>query len=407
MNEPFNNESSDDMPGGLLDRAIESIQAQAIPAGPPPKLVADTLSALDELKQFSPAVLPFFTRSRMMRFTTTAAALVFTASLATLLILAAKSPSAAFGQAIKQVRDARSMTYTQRMVVEGKDKPIVTKSFIAEDGRKRTEQPGAGPITTIFDTNGFTRLVLIEPTKTALVSPARDQRAINAGQMFLEWLEALRKLGDSPDKELGQKDLDGRRVAGFVATKGSFEFTIWVDSATGELVSIEHDSLVNGKEAHITMTDFRFNERLDESLFSFEAPAGYKVRQPSEKSTVRDVPTPGETNVVEALRGYTERDGGKFPASLTDWGSWAVLFSKAARGPEVDPETKRVMEHLGAVLPFLVSLPKDDYAYLGSGKTVEDKDAIVFWYKNPEGTYRAIYGDLSVQDIAEEKLPKK
>ena len=224
--------------------------------------------------------------------------------------------------------------------MEGKDELITTRNFIAEDGRKRTEQPSAGGITTIFDTNGFIRLVLIVPTKTALVSKAREEHAINAGQMFLEWLQALKKLGDKPDKELGQKQLDGKRVTGFVATQGERTFTMWVDSATGELVSIEYDSPVNDKPAHITMTDFRFNERLDESLFSFDVPAGYKVHQPSgvpSNRAVRDAIPGGETSVIEALRGYTKRDGGKFPPSLTDWGPWAVLFSKDVKGGALDP----------------------------------------------------------------------
>ena len=78
MNEPANDKLDDD----VLERAVASIQTNTVPAGPPPKLVADTLSALDQLKQSSPDVLPIFTRNRMMRFTTTAAALAFTASIA-------------------------------------------------------------------------------------------------------------------------------------------------------------------------------------------------------------------------------------------------------------------------------------------------------------------------------------
>jgi hypothetical protein len=52
-------------------------------------------------------------------------------------------------------------------------------------------------------------------------------------------------------------------------------------------------------------------------------------------------------------------------------------------------------------------MPKDGYAYLGKGRTVDQKDAIVIWYKWPDGTYRAIYGDLSAKDIKAENLPKK
>ena len=42
-------------------------------------------------------------------------------------------------------------------------------------------------------------------------------------------------------------------------------------------VRIEYDSQVNGAAAHITMKDFQFEQTLDESLFSFDVPAGYEV----------------------------------------------------------------------------------------------------------------------------------
>jgi outer membrane lipoprotein-sorting protein len=406
MNEQSRDRSENEMSEELLEQALASIQRQAAPAGPPPRLVADTLAALQDFERPLPRFLPFVFRTKIMKFTATAAALLLTASIAILLIPAMKSPSSAFGQVIKQVRAARSMSYTQLIKVDGNEQLITTKNFIAEDGRRRTEQPGAGGLTTIFDTNGFIRLTLIEPTKTALVREAREERAVNAGQMFLEWLQALKKLGDKPDKELGQKELDGRRVTGFIATQGNFTFTMWVDSATGELVRIEHDLPVNDNSAHITMTDFRFNESLDESLFSFAVPAGYKVHQSTGAPSLRDVTIDGETNVIEALRGYAKRDAGKFPPSLTDWGPWAVLFSKDNQGGTPDPEATRVMGHLGAMLPFLTPMPKEDYAYLGKGKSVDDKDAIIFWYRKPDDTIRAIYGDLSVKDIAAEELPK-
>lgn len=407
MREQSTDESENEMSDALLQQAIASIQKQEVPAGPSPQLVAATLATLHISEQSLTRSFPFVVRARTIKLTATAAALLLTASMATLLILAMKSPSSAFGQVIKQVREARSMSYTQLMKLDGRAQLITTSNFIAEDGRRRTEQPGAGGVTTIFDTNGFIRLVLIEATKTALVYEAREERGINAGHMFLDWLQTLRKLGEMPDKELGQKELDGKRVSGFVATQGNSTFTMWVDSATGELVRIEYDSPVNDMPTHITMTDFRFNERLDESLFGFAVPAGYRVRQLTSAPSVRDAIPGGETSVIESLRGYTKRVAGKFPPSLTDWGAWAVLFSKDIGDGVLDPEAARVMGHVGAVLPFLLSMPKNDYAYLGEGKTVDDKDAIVFWYRKPDGTYRAIYGDFSVKDIAVEQLPKK
>ena len=63
------------------------------------------------------------------------------------------------------------------------------------------------------------------------------------------------------------------------------------------------------------------------------------------------------------------------------------------------------MAHLGSTLPFLMTLSKDDYQYLGAGKTLDDKRCIVFWYRKEDATLRAIYNDLSVADVQEKDLP--
>ena len=44
-----------------------------------------------------------------------------------------------FSLALKQVREARSMSYTQTATSEGQQRPVITKEFIAEDGRRRSE----------------------------------------------------------------------------------------------------------------------------------------------------------------------------------------------------------------------------------------------------------------------------
>jgi hypothetical protein len=60
---------------------------------------------------------------------------------------------------------------------------------------------------------------------------------------------------------------------------------------------------------------------------------------------------------------------------------------------------------LGKGMLFHMSLK--DRHYAGSGVKVGEADKAVFWYL-PDGsqTYRVIYGDLSVKDVAPENLPK-
>ena len=65
------------------------------------------------------------------------------------------------------------------------------------------------------------------------------------------------------------------------------------------------------------------------------------------------------------------------------------------------------MSHLGSIIPFLSQMTKDDYEYLGKGKTRADTEAVIFWYKTKDGSYRAVYGDLSAKAVALDDLPKK
>ncbi len=54
------------------------------------------------------------------------------------------------------------------------------------------------------------------------------------------------------------------------------------------------------------------------------------------------------------------------------------------------------------------NLPEDsDWHYAGADATFGDATTPVFWYR-PEGsvTYRVVYADLSVLDVAAEDLPK-
>ncbi len=52
---------------------------------------------------------------------------------------------------------------------------------------------------------------------------------------------------------------------------------------------------------------------------------------------------------------------------------------------------------------------EDSFRYLGKGVKLGEKDRIVCWYKLKDAkdanTYRVVYGDLSVKDVAAKDLP--
>ncbi len=305
------------------------------------------------------------------------------------------SSSTAFAQVIEQLKSAGAFRFTRLVYTDQEEKPIEVQVMVADNGRERSESSGT---ISVMDSDGQLRVTLIEATKTAIVRQPRDT-SHDPAQRQLAWLEQLKSHAAKPDRKLGAKTMGGRSVEGFVAKQGRNEFAIWVDAKTNDLVQIEYDGMVEGSPVRkVVMKDFRFNDTFDESLFSFEVPNGFKaIHTPPSPALVS-----GEESIIEALRGFTRVADGRFPKSLVDWGEWAVFLSQSGASQD---ETSATMSRLGAIIPFLFSMSKDDYQYLGAGKTTTDDRTIVFWHRTEDRQIRAIYNDLTVTVIKETDLP--
>ena len=342
-------------------------------------------------QQVRRAILPPIHRRRVLTLASLAAGILLV--LGTTLLL--PSPSTAFAQVIEQLKSAGAFRFTKLIYTDQQEKPIEVQVMVADNGRERSESSGT---VSVMDSDGQLRMTLSEATKTAIVAQSRDMAQVPA-QRQRAWLEKLKSHGTKPDRKLGTKTLGGRSVEGFVAKQGRNEFTIWVDAKTNDLLQIEHDGMVDGSPvSKVVMKDFRFNETFHESLFSFDVPNGYKAMEfpPS------PILLSGEKSIIEALRGFTKMADGKFPKSLADWGEWAVFLSQSGTSQE---ETAAIAARLGTILPFLSTMSKDDYQYLGAGKTISDDRTIVFWHRTDDRQIRAIYNDLTVAVIKETDLP--
>jgi len=417
-----NNFPFDDSTDDPLEIAVRAMKQDPIPMGPSPETIAATLKSLEARELDSKKTILSIPRSRLMKIAKTGSGLLLT-SCVVLAIVALRTPTSAYAQVRENARKAKSMSYLKTITTIGSEAaPAVVREYVTADGRSRTEHMFNGKpsgTVTIKEPSGFIRVSMTDFSamappglaglpamirKTAILYPAREDRHPVEGGHANSWLRSLQSLEQKPDKELGEKFMDGKNTRGFEATLGKLKVTMWVDVATSRPVQIDYEQL----QYHVTMTEFKFDTQLDESLFSYEAPEGYEVRQaPTLPKAVG-----GEEGLVIALRGFTKHSGGAFPGSITDWGEWATLpFKNLAEGkPELDAKGKeeltRDMSSIGAVLPFLTAMDKADYAYRGKGRTTADKDAIVFWYKKPDGTYRAVYGDLSVKEIPATDVPK-
>jgi outer membrane lipoprotein-sorting protein len=308
------------------------------------------------------------------------------------------SSSSAFAQAIEKLKNAGAYRYKELVYVETEEEPIESEVLVADDGRKRESMDGH---VSIHDSKGQIRLTFDETAKSAQIHESSGDETADSTREF-KWLDQLKSYGKNPDKSLGTMKIGGRACVGYeVNPTGSVTYAVWVDPKTSDLVQVEIKGMPKGSSiTKLVMKDFEFNLSLDSNLFSFDVPAGYQST-PAEKLPEL---LPFEESLIEAIKGFTELSGGKFPKSLSDWSEWGELMSKSGIAKE---KMLTLSARLGTLLPYLTSMSHDDYDYTGAGKAVDGKRSIVFWYRNPEKQLRAVYSDFTVATIAEVDLPKK
>ncbi len=305
------------------------------------------------------------------------------------------SSSSAFSQAIERLKETGAFRYKELVYLTTQEMPVEIEVLVSEDGRERKSMQGT---VSVHDSTGQIRLTLNEVSKSAILHvpmagiPDEPERQFN-------WFERLKSSGTKPDKELGTMKIDGRDCLGFeVKPTPSVVYAVWVDAHTNELVQVEFRGMPKGSSVTKSLIkNFEFNVSFDPTLFSFDAPQGY------DSTTAEKLPEllPFEESLVEAIKGYTELSGGRFPISLTDSAEWMTMLSK-------DGVPRTILAaRLGTLTPYLVGMSYDDYEYTGAGQEVGNERAIVFWYRNPEKQLRAVFNDFTVSSISEADLSDK
>ena len=315
----------------------------------------------------------------------------------------------AFADFIEPILSAKTVTF--KTTIEAEGQKITSKVMgMASPQRMRLEQdmPGQQKIVTVFDDTG-NNLVLRPAEKVAIVITLTNvPKEKRPKAIFFELRSQLADARDRPDwirEPLGEKVIDGRRLVGFRLTGHGMICELWGDPKTGMPVRIENSAPSNPNLKPMICSDFVFDANLDESLFSLEPPAGYKVQ----KQTV-DVSPAEEKDLVETLRRYAQLRGGALPDQL-DMVAFTNLFQEdwAKSHPKKDgpPGEAEMQEQLNGMLKLLrglsfafEQLPREaDAHYAGKGVKVGAADTPVFWYRPGDAKkYRIIYADLSVRE---------
>ncbi len=202
-------------------------------------------------------------------------------------------------------------------------------------------------------------------------------------------------------------------------------FKINFNGPTGELYDPEKDAIRNtppGKDAFrrtlmgCVWHDIVFDAKVDDSLFSLKPPEGYTVKHENWADRFT------EQSMLEYLGVFVGFNGGTFPDEA--FPAYPNLDKlNAAFAKPVQKQTaieKKYVAMFERFHKFRFSNPfnffqispdvvENSFRYVGKGVKLGDEGAIVCWYKLKDAkdanTYRVVYGDLSVKDVAAKDLP--
>jgi len=320
--------------------------------------------------------------------------------------------SVAFAQVVRPFLTARTATF--KVTVSVQDGPTQTgDGMFMEPGRMR--QTAAEGTTVINDLQQGKMVVLIPAQNRAivyeLVNIPEDPGDLNIFVEIRRRVREAQELDDECVEFLGEQEIEGRAAIGYHVQKPGLDITVWADAKTLLPIRMENTT---GPTTY-SMSNIVFDVELDESLFSLEIPEGYTVH-----TLQMDGSEPEEKDLIEMFRIWAEHMDGSLPSMLDM--SAPMEFVNAQRKKMMEqgqkPSDEEMMEKVLGMQQtimkmsrggtFVQQLPADsDWHYAGKGIKLGDADTAIFWYC-PEGseTYRVIYGDLSVKNVAPEDLPK-
>jgi len=372
------------------------------------KVLGNVLQALEKREQQASGVTkPDLWRttmnSRITKLATAAAVLV--AVLAGLHYLGGSSGTV-YAEVAQRLQKARTLLYTvtTSTAIEGMPAMRMEIAF-KEPGYMRITMPG-GYVSVMDCLQG--KALSIIPQRKQFIEMEISNLPGDSGRRQFETIEKLRSLPERADEIVGEKQIDGRTVQGFRVAEEGMTYTVWIDPKSRELVEVEM-TFDGAPQMSGTMTDFRFDVELDDALFSLTPPEGY-----TRLEIQVDVSEANEQDLIEFMRVWsTWTKDGTLPPTLNpaELGKVSMEMVKAGKfGPNQTTDQQQYEDTMKVTraMMFVMKLPAEsNWRYAGQNVKFGDAQTPVFWYR-PTGsqTYRVIYGDLSVKDVAPENLPK-
>ncbi|HUU15660.1 MAG TPA: zf-HC2 domain-containing protein [Sedimentisphaerales bacterium] len=309
------------------------------------------------------------------------------------------APSVTFADVIKPILNARTVIL-DLIIGDEETNPLMHEIVVGS--RIRRTLSNMEHVTQIIDLDEAKMLALDDKEKTAIYVDMQGP-LVEGSRIYVEFLQkVVVKLQDNYE-ELGEQEIDGQKAIGFAARgPDNEEVKIWADPKTALPVRVE----LRIGQFFAIMKNFQFDVPIKDSLVSMEVPPGYALQE-----TEFDLSKATEQDFIEGLRIWTRVYDGRFPEALsTEFIMKQVpMFSEKLDQLNLpEEETGRMMMTFVRGMLFLQILERQiSFQYAGNGVKLGEADKAIFWYQ-PEGSksWRIIYGDLRVEDVSPENLPK-
>lgn len=306
----------------------------------------------------------------------------------------------AWADVLKNVEAARTVMYRDEFE-EGDVREVATVRILEPYLRRSDKIEGSGrDDAAILDTLNCKCITLYSRTKTAVIGKE------DGSSFRIRTYEKLKTdLRDGTEKDLGHVKLNGRDTICFEISREHGKTTVWADPNTALPIQIETISDENGGTRTL-MSDIRFDIELDEQLF--EPPADYCVLDlETQRFTAPFELT--ERHLIEGLAVYPKYLDGRFPTRYIGGRPLTDEVRKKCRADVKKIENWSEGEAHRSTLgcAFIEQLPEgSDYQYVGEDVKLGDATKAVCWWRPPDSkTYRVVYGDLSIRDVAPDHLP--
>lgn len=336
-------------------------------------------------------------KSRMIRIA--AAAVIAVVATVGVLMVAGGKPS--FANVIKPILNARTVAFD---FVVGDEAGSPAMHDVVVGNRIRRTFSNLPTILVIDLDNG--KMLTLDPSSKGAAHVEIQGQLVEGTRSILKAVrDLLQQIAEHPDQvqDLGQREIDGCATVGFLVKDATTRLQIWADVKNATPVRIE----LYGQQSVVVLKNIEFDLPVDESLLSMDIPAGY-----SQPKTALQMGDFTEEDFIQGMKVWAQvMNDGTFPDTVSAAAfmqQMQTFGEKLGRLNLTPEEATKMGMNFGKVPGFLLILDhQGEWHYAGKGVTLGDAKTAIFWYRKGDAkTYRVIYGDLHVEDVELDRMPK-